>query len=84
MPIINSYRERFRHRQIDDEINDIVHNNNYKVLCDSTVYPFISLLLHVDGISLGESTKQSLWIISCSIIELPPIYRNRRQNNVIM
>lgn len=83
-PIINSYRESFQEQQTDNEINDIVHNNNYKVLRDSTNYPFISLLLHIDGTNLGASTKQTLWILSCSIVELPPIYRNRRHNNIIL
>ena len=48
IPIISSYRESFGEQQIDDEMNNIVQNNSYKILCDSTNYPFISLLLHIE------------------------------------
>ncbi|CAF4479761.1 unnamed protein product, partial [Rotaria sp. Silwood2] len=53
-------------------------------MCDSINYPFISIILHVDGIGLSESNNQSLWILSCSIVELPPAVRTRRQNNLIL
>jgi hypothetical protein len=82
--IINSYRETFTKQKNDTETNDIVFNRNYKILRDSINYPFISIILHLDGISLGKSKKISLWIISCSIVELPPAVRNCRQNNIIL
>jgi hypothetical protein len=82
--IINSYREMFTQRTLDTETNDIVYNRNYKTLCDSIDYPFISIILHLDGISLSKSNKQPMWILSCSIVELPPVVRNHRQNNLIL
>lgn len=81
---INSYREVFTKKQADDKINDIVYNRNYKILRDSSPDSFISILLHLDGISLSKSTAQSLWILSCSIVELPPAIRTQRQNNLIL
>jgi hypothetical protein len=81
---INSYREIFRNQQFDDDTNDIVYNKSYKKLFDSIAYPFISILLHLDGINLGKSNKQCLWILSCSIIEIPPAIRTHRQNNLVL
>lgn len=81
---IDSYRDIFTRKQSDDETNDIVYNINYKTLCGSCSDPFISILLHLDGISLSESTNQCLWILNGTIIELPPLVRTRRQNNIIL
>ncbi len=69
---------------MDKETNDIVYNKNYRILCDSMHYPFISIIIHLDGIGLGKTNKEHLWIFSCSICELPPAVRNRRQNNIIL
>ncbi len=82
--IINSYRERFTKQEIDNETNDIVFNENYKIFRDSINHPFISLIMHLDGIKLDKSNKHHLWILSCSIVELPPAVRSRRQNNIIL
>ena len=82
--IIDSYRHTFSTQEIDIETNDIVYNRNYKILRDLFNYPFISIIIHLDGISLGKSNKTCLWILSASIIELPPAIRNRRQNNIIL
>ncbi|CAF3834664.1 unnamed protein product [Rotaria magnacalcarata] len=82
--IMNAYRDIFKQQTFDDENNDVVYNQNYKLLCDSTDDPFISIILHLDGVSLSKSNKQPMWILSCSFVELPPIIRNRRQNNLIL
>ncbi|CAM4791381.1 unnamed protein product [Rotaria magnacalcarata] len=82
--IIDEYRKLFTQRTLDNETNDIVYNRNYKILCNLFNYPFISIILHLDGISLSASNKQSMWMLSCSIVELPPEVRNRRQNNLIL
>ncbi|CAF1285763.1 unnamed protein product [Rotaria sordida] len=81
---IDLYREKFQKQSIDDETNDIVFNQNYKKMCDCINYPFISIILHIDGINLSESSNQTLWVLSCSIIEVPPALRVRRQNNLIL
>ena len=40
----------------------------------------LSLLLHVDGISIVKSTNLKLWICDASLIELPPAIRTKRSN----
>lgn len=40
----------------------------------------LSLLLHVDGISIVKSTNLKLWICDASLIELPPNFRTKRSN----
>lgn len=44
----------------------------------------LSLLLHVDGISLAKSTKLKLWICDATLVELPPTLRNRRSNILLL
>jgi hypothetical protein len=82
--IINSYRQIFAKQEVDNKTNDVVYNDNYKILHNSINYPFISIIIHLDGISLGKSQSKNLWVLSCSICELPPGIRNRRQNNIIL
>jgi hypothetical protein len=79
-PDIAKYREKIATGQVDNN-NDIAFQSTYQSLMQSIGQkPFISLMLHLDGISLGESNKLSLWLFSCSIIELPPHLRNKRSN----
>ncbi|CAF3327366.1 unnamed protein product [Rotaria socialis] len=40
----------------------------------------LTILLHVDGISVVKSTNLKLWICAASLIELPPSLRTRRSN----
>ena len=82
--IINSYRQNFGKEEVGSETNDIIYNRNYKSLCDGVHYSFISIIVHLDGVSLCKTSKRTLWIFSCSICELPPAIRNRRQNNIIL
>jgi hypothetical protein len=82
--ITSSYRESFTKQETDNETNDIVYNKNYKIFSDSIHYPFISIVLHLDGVTFDKSKIQHLWILSCSIFELPPAVRTRRQNNIIL
>jgi hypothetical protein len=63
------------------KIYDIPFGKIYQSLLRK--YPnenLLSLLLHVDGISLAKSTKLKLWICDAALVELPPILRNRRSN----
>ncbi|CAM4808972.1 unnamed protein product [Rotaria magnacalcarata] len=65
--------------------NDIIFNQVYKELQsrhDSS--SFISLLLHLDGINLCKSSKLNLWLLSCSLIELPVHLRYRRFNMIVL
>lgn len=44
----------------------------------------LSLLLHLDGIPLTQSTKLKMWMFSGAIVELPPSIRYRRFNMVVI
>ncbi|CAF3803999.1 unnamed protein product [Rotaria magnacalcarata] len=45
---------------------------------------FISLLLHLDDISLCKSSKLNLWLLSCSLIKLLVHLRYRRFNMIVL
>ncbi|CAF1231843.1 unnamed protein product [Rotaria sordida] len=81
---IDEYREHLRTMNDRDDMNDIVFNKIYQqLLRDNTNKNFITFLLHVDGISLSESSNLKMWLFSGSIIELRPQLRNRRYNMVL-
>ncbi len=82
---IIGYREKIFNVETDDINNDIPFQQIYRSFLKTNVrQPFISTLLHLDGIALGKSNKLTLWLLSCSILELPPHLRNQRQNMVIL
>lgn len=66
--------------------NDIPFNSVYQNILRRVGQngSFVSLLLHIDGISLCKSTKHTLWLLSGIIIELPPHLRYRRENMVLL
>jgi hypothetical protein len=81
---IDIYRNAFLNHSRDELTNDIPYNNNYRMLLATTNQPFISLILHVDGIGLGQSSGEHLWLLSCSLVELPPYLRMRRFNMPVL
>ena len=81
---INSYRRTFLTASRDELTNDIPYNKNYQLLLNTTNQPFISLILHLDGIGLSRSNNQPLWLLSCSLVELPPHLRIRRFNMPVL
>ena len=44
----------------------------------------ITLLLHLDGVSITRSTKLKMWLFSGCIVELPPKLRNQKSNMVVI
>ena len=44
----------------------------------------ISLILHLDGVSLTKSSKLKLWLFSGSFVEVPPKLRFRRYNMILL
>ncbi|CAF2157069.1 unnamed protein product [Rotaria magnacalcarata] len=65
--------------------NDIMFNKIYRDLqYKYSLTPFVSLLLHLDGIALSRSSKLNLWLFSCTIIELPVELRYRCCNTVVL
>ncbi|CAM4864583.1 unnamed protein product [Rotaria socialis] len=79
---IIQYRQKIITGQ-NNENNDIPFQNIYQCFLKTVIHqPFISVILHLDGIGLGKSNKLTLWILSCMIVELPPHLRNKRQNMI--
>ncbi|CAF2066301.1 unnamed protein product [Rotaria magnacalcarata] len=65
--------------------NDIIFNQVYKELQSRHgSSSFISLLLHLDDISLCKSSKLNLWLLSCSLIKLLVHLRYRRFNMIVL
>lgn len=64
----------------NNETYDVPFASTYKNLLKTHQKDFISLLLHIDGISLCKGTNLKMWLFSSSIIELPPGLRYRRYN----
>ncbi|CAM4870437.1 unnamed protein product [Rotaria socialis] len=81
---IQKYKDYFLHFS-QNEAYDIPFAKRYKNLV--VQYPgenLLSLILHIDGISLVKSTKLKLWLCSASIVELPPNLRVRRKNIILL
>jgi hypothetical protein len=71
----------FRDRNDRHGTNDIGFGDVYQDLLDRfTEETFVTGLLHLDGISLCESSKIKMWLCSMSIVELPPRIRYSRFN----
>lgn len=65
--------------------NDVIFNEVYRKLQHQyRSSKFVSLLLHVDGIGITNSTKLSLWVCSCCFVELPSHLRYRKCNMPIL
>ena len=79
---IECYREKFSKDNTDNvnETYDIPFANIYQSLRKSYGNKIITLLFHLDGIGICKSTKLKMWILTASIIELPPRLRYRREN----
>ncbi|CAF3853887.1 unnamed protein product [Rotaria sp. Silwood1] len=79
---INQYRQKIITTQ-NDETNDIPFQQIYREFQQTVSHrSFISVILHLDGIGLGKSNKLVLWLLSCTIVELPPHLRNKRENMI--
>ena len=90
LPDIECYRKQIdidqsSHKNQRNNTNDMMFNKTYQELNNRfSSSPFISLLLHLDGISLTKSNRLVLWVLSCSLIELPAHLRYRRFNMIIL
>jgi Protein of unknown function (DUF1258) len=84
IPDIVVYRQRIVQGE-QDQNNDIPFQRLYRSFASNVDHqPFISLVLHLDGIALSKSSKQTLWLLSGSIIELPPNLRYQRFNMPVL
>lgn len=82
---IEEYKQKIK-SNASDGFNDLPFNNVYRKMVKSIGEDrqFISLILHIDGISLCKSTKLSLWLLSGILLELPPHLRYRRENMLLL
>ena len=82
---INDYKTKISNNADDDESRDVPFGTLYQDLLNANKgQDIISLLLHLDGIGITQSSKLKLWMFSGAIIELPPKIRYRRFNMVLI
>ena len=84
-PPIDEYKKQIE-SNLDGESNDIPFNILYRKMIKRIEKGknFVSLILHIDGISLCKSTKLTLWLLSGIFLELPPHLRYRRENMMLI
>jgi len=82
---INEYKKKVFHNQDDEKTKDIPFGTLYQDLLKKNNHQdLISLLLHADGISITNSSKLKMWMLSGSLVELPAKLRSRRCNMVVI
>ncbi|CAF5185870.1 unnamed protein product, partial [Rotaria magnacalcarata] len=84
-PDIIQYKQEIA-SQSSIEDNDIPFNTLYQNMISqfTTEKNFVSLILHIDGVSLCKSSKLMLWLLSGAFVELPPHLRYRRSNMILL
>ncbi|CAF1205984.1 unnamed protein product [Didymodactylos carnosus] len=66
-------------------LSDIPFGHTYQELLKKfSSQNLLSFILHLDDIGLCKSTKLKMWLLSTSIIELPPRLRYRRHNMLVV
>lgn len=78
----NDYMNEILTNNDENRMNDIPFGSFYKEFLQLYGTNLITLLLHADGVSITRSSKLKMWMLSASIIELPPKLRSRRCNMV--
>lgn len=82
---IEKYKEKIKNNIDDYETKDIPFCLLYRNLLQKYhLENIISILLHVDGISLTRSTRLKMWLFCGSFVELPPSLRCRRYNMLLL
>ena len=83
-PVITEYKKQIELNS-GDHHNDIPFNILYrKMIKNIKNQQFVSIMLHIDGISICKSKKLTLWLLSGVIIELPPYLRYKRCNMILL
>ncbi len=83
-PVITEYKKQIESNSPDHH-NDIPFNILYREMKKSIRnQQFVSIMLHIDGISICKSKKLTLWLLSGVIIELPPHLRYKRCNMILL
>lgn len=82
---IRNYKQLIEDRDDQTQSRDIPFCRLYQELLEANRGEnILSLLVHLDGISLTNSSHLKLWLFSGSIVELPPKLRSRRYNMIPM
>ena len=83
--IVDEYKRRINIKDDPEETRDIPFGSLYQELLKKNDYKdMISMLLHVDGVSVTKSSKLKMWMFSGCILELPPKLCSRRCNMVLI
>ncbi|CAF4012453.1 unnamed protein product, partial [Rotaria magnacalcarata] len=84
-PIIEKYKKNIYDDIDEEETKDIPFGKLYKELLNKYASEnIISLILHLDGVSLTRSSNLKMWLFSGSFVELPPSFRYRRYNMILL
>lgn len=82
---IIQYRAKIALNDDSEHTKDIPFGSLYQdLLKKNDGKNLLTLLLHLDGVSVTRSTKLKMWLFSASIVELPPKLRSRRCNMVLI
>lgn len=82
-PIINRNIKILTQNENYFPVADISNGTFYQKTMSTSKSNIITLVLHTDGAPLIRTTKQSIWPLFGSIIEIPPPLREY-QNNIIL
>jgi hypothetical protein len=63
---------------------DMSNGTFYRTTRSTSKYNTITLVLHTDGAPLIRTTKQSIWPLFASIVEIPPPVREYQKNIVLL
>ena len=82
--LIQAYKNQINGSD-DKGTRDIPFGNLYQSLLKKySNENIVSLILHLDGISLTKSTRLKMWLLSGCLVEIPPVHRYNRSNMIVM
>ena len=82
---IEDYKEKIANDTDERRTRDIPFARLYRdLLAKHGTENIISLILHLDGISLTSSTRLKMCLFSGAIVELPPKHRYQRYNMILI
>jgi len=82
--IVNRNIDIMTKKEVYFPTSDISTGSFYQTTISMSKSNMITLVLHTDGAPLIRSTKQSIWPIFASIIEIPPPIREYQKNIVLL
>jgi phage FluMu protein Com len=83
--VIEDYKKKIADGTDEHGKRDIPFARLYRdLLVKHGTENIISLILHLDGISLTSSTRLKMWLFSGALVELPPKHRYQRYNMVLL